>query len=148
MLNFHVLLDIYIKFWQFTGEQNKYIRYISLDHPIQSPSFHVCTAVLLLQAKFISSSNFWRWALSSWSMLKANHERILQESNDHLLRIRCSELSYYSNFYQTIMTQSILVIGMAIISVTQVKTDLYANKFLLRHFFWLVVEVYLIVLLQ
>jgi len=75
-------------------------------------------------------------------MLKANHERILQESNHHLLQIRCSELSYYSNFYQTIMTQSILVIGMAIISVTQVKADLYVDKVLLRHFFWFVFAIY------
>ena len=56
-------------------------------------------------------------------MIRAEQERIVQESNHALLEIRVSELHYYANFYLCMMTQSILVMGFAIICLVQIDTE-------------------------
>lgn len=55
------------------------------------------------------------------SMIKAQHDKLLQEANQQILEIRNMEISYYSECFNNFSTQSALIAGFVLQSLTNLN---------------------------
>ena len=70
-------------------------------------------------------------------MQKARQEVLLQQTNIELLKIRISELSYFSTFYLSLGSQSALILGFAINNLVQVLALSSDHHVFFKYFFWI-----------
>ena len=70
-------------------------------------------------------------------MFRALQSKLYQDSNQQLLEIRTSEVTYYSNYFTTYSSLAALCASLIVNTVTQVQAYSYESPLALKAWFWL-----------